>query len=482
MIFACVRALFILAAVDFAGGNSWVIGQTQLERAIASARKPNILFIFADDFAFDCTGFSGNAEIQTPNLDRLARRGTHFTHAYNMGGWNGAVCIASRAMLNTGQFLWRAQAGESRLQTEFVSPRRLWAQRLAAVGYETYFTGKWHVAAKVEDVFKTTSNIRGGMPKDHPTGYNRPQSTTDKDWLPWDTTWGGYWEGGRHWSTVVADDATGFLETAAKSEQPFFMYVAFNAPHDPRQAPQEFVAMYPVEKMHLPEPFYPEYPLAIGVRDIRDELLAPYPRTPLNVRANRAEYYALISHLDQEIGRVLQQLDKLKLTENTMIVFTADHGLAIGHHGLMGKQNLHDPSVRVPLLLAGPGIRENQLNSAPVYYQDLVPTTLEWAGAVVDQEIDFKSLRPLLLDPADQSYRAIYGAYTDTQRAVTIDQTKLIVYPKINQSQLFDLKLDPWETTDLSSDPAYATLRQRLFRELQKLQIQMGDKVALTID
>ena len=439
--------------------------------------KPNILFIFADDLAFDCVGYSGNQEVKTPNLDRLATRSTNFTHAYNMGSWSGAVCVASRTMLNTGHFIWRAKRGAGLLKKEYQPNNRLWSQRLAGAGYDTYMTGKWHVKADTGTIFKTARNVRGGMPKQADAGYNRPLSPDDRNWLPWDPKHGGFWQGGKHWSEVVADDATDFIDMASESDTPFFMYIAFNAAHDPRQSPKEFVDMYPLEDIALPEPFYEEYPYKLGMKRIRDEKLAPFPRTPHNVKVNRQEYYAIITHLDREIGRILNHLEESGQADNTYIVFTADHGLAVGHHGLMGKQNLYDHSVRVPFLISGPNVPQNKTNSAGIYMQDIVPTTLELAGAKIDDDIDFTSLLPLMNGESKQSYDSIYGGYLSSQRAVTKDGFKLIVYPGLNETLLFDLRNDPWETKNLAGNPESKKKLQELLTELQDLQVKFDDEL-----
>ena len=128
--------------------------------SITERAKPNVLFIFADDFAFDCVGYYGNDEVKTPNLDRLAKRSTNFTRAYNMGSWSGAVCVASRTMLNTGHFVWRAKTVQGNLNQDYVPQNRLWSQRMAGAGYDTYFTGKWHVKADTEKIFDTVRHVR----------------------------------------------------------------------------------------------------------------------------------------------------------------------------------------------------------------------------------------------------------------------------------------------------------------------------------
>ena len=278
----------------------------------AEKQKPNVLFVFADDQCFETLASSGHPVIQTPNLDRLTRQGTTFTHAFNMGSWSGAVCVASRCMLNTGRFIWRANAIYRNTAKE-MQAGRFWSKHMASAGYHTYMTGKWHVRADAAKAFETTAHIRGGMPNQVPEGYNRPLSRNDKKWLPYDPQWEGFWKGGKHWSEVVADDAIDFLNEAKDDDDPFFMYIAFNAPHDPRQSPKEYVDKYPLEDVDLPANFLEEYPYneaAATGRELRDEMLAPFPRTEYAVKVNRQEYYAIITHMDYQIGRILEHLKK----------------------------------------------------------------------------------------------------------------------------------------------------------------------------
>lgn len=450
--------------------------------ASRAAERPNILFILADDQCFETIHRLGNHEIKTPNLDRLVKSGTTFTHAYNMGGWSGAVCVPSRTMLNTGRFLWHTRQLDKNLEAERAGGR-LWALEMHRAGYETYMTGKWHLKIDPKKVFDVTRHVREGMPKDTPEEYNRPLDGKPDAWSPWDPTFGGYWEGGRHWSEVVADDAVEFMASAANSKNPFFAYVAFNAPHDPRQSPREFVEMYPVDKIKLPGNFVPEYPFkdAMGCgTTLRDERLAPFPRTEHAVKVNRREYYALITHMDAQIGRILDALEHSPAAGKTIVIFTADHGLAVGQHGLMGKQNLFDHSVRVPLIVAGPGVAKGRKIDVPVYLQDVMPTTIELAGKPKPDYVQFHSLLQLLRKQTSKSdYDAIYGAYLDLQRAVTMDGYKLILYPQIKKALLFDLGKDPLEMRDLSERPASRPKMEKLFARLRRLQVEMGDELNL---
>ena len=467
-----------------------------------AASKPNIVFLFADDLTYTAIHALGNEEIETPNLDRLVHNGTTFTHAYNMGGWNGAICIASRSMIISGRSVWRAkEVAESWPKGKAL--HQTWGKLMEAHGYDTYMTGKWHIAAPADTVFQTTAHIRPGMPpdawikrnqkkegttgydqeSDWPTGYNRPQNENDHTWSPTDTTFGGFWEGGKHWSEVLKDDALRFIDSAKEKENPFFMYLAFNAPHDPRQAPQEFIDKYPLDKISLPASFLPENPDkdAMGAGPgLRDEGLAPFPRTEYAVKVHLQEYYAIITHLDEQIGKILDALEQSGKMENTYIFFTADHGLSVGRHGLLGKQNLYDHSIRVPLMVAGPDIPENKKVERDIYLQDVMATSLELAGVQKPEYVEFNSFLDLAKGNASEShYDAVYGCYMDFQRMIRKDEFKLIVYPKAQKVLLFDLKSDPEEMNNLADDPAHAEKIASLFDELVKLQQNMGDSLDL---
>jgi choline-sulfatase len=213
---------------------------------------------------------------------------------------------------------------------------------------------------------------------------------------------------------------------------------------------------------------------------LRDEKLAPMPRTEFSVKTHRREYYALVTHLDAQIGRILDALDQSGQADKTWVFFTADHGLALGNHGLLGKQNMYDHSVRVPFIVAGPGVPRNAKNDEAIYLQDVMPTALELAGAEKPEHVFFKSLCPLLKCAQTRSnYDAVYGAYLDLQRAITHDGWKLIAYPKAKVLRLYHLADDPLELTDLAARPEHAGVRKRLFDRLTKLATEMGDALDL---
>lgn len=443
---------------------------------------PNILFIFADDQCYNTIHELGNQEVITPTLDELARQGTVFTTAYNMGGWHGAICVASRTMFATGKFLWRANALETSLDT-LASRGELWSMEMERLGYDTYMTGKWHVNISPREIFEHVGTVRGGMPGQVTEMYNRPLSADDWEWTPWDTTFGGFWQGGTHWSEVVANETMAFLDQSAGSESPFFMYVAFNAPHDPRQSPKEYVDLYPLEQISVPENFLPEHPYKdeIGCSAIlRDEKLAPFPRTEYAVRVHRQEYYAIISHMDRQIGRIMDHLEKTGQADNTYIFFSADHGLSVGQHGLIGKQSMYDHSLRPPMIIVGPDVPKGRRQEMAVYLQDIMPSTIEYAGGELPEYVEFHSLKAIIEGKKTSSpYAEIYGAYTNRQRMIRLDDYKLIVFPYAGVRRLFNLEEDPLEMDDLSLDSDQQERLDIMFARLRESMREMGDTLDL---
>lgn len=474
---ASVSAIFL---------TSILTGGVLLAAELETSKQPNILFLFADDLTYEAIRAFGHTDIDTPNIDRLVDRGTTFSHAYNMGSWSGAVCVASRTMLITGRSVWDANDIYKTTDKERQAGV-LWPQLLSQAGYRTFMTGKWHIRTDADKCFDIARHVRPGMPNTVESAYNRPPAQGKDLWSPTDTSLGGFWEDGRHWSAVTADDAIDFLGEAKAGEQPAFFYVAFNAPHDPRQSPQEFLDRYPIERIATAKPFLSEYPYAeeIGAgKKLRDEKLAPFPRTEQAVAVHRREYYAIITHLDAQIGRILKALDASGKAENTWIFFTADHGLSVGHHGLVGKQNQYDHSIRVPFVVVGPGVHKGVTDPTPIYLQDVMPTTLELAGAHQPEHIFFKSLLSRFgqtkSDASPKPYESIYGSYLTLQRSITHDGWKLIIYPNAKVLRLYHLQHDPHEMIDLAGQPDHAEQMTQLFDRFVALQRELKDSVDVT--
>ncbi len=470
-------------------------------------KKPNIVFVFADDMTYSAINALGNTEIKTPNLDRLVRQGTTFTHTYNMGAWNGAVCVASRAMIISGRSVWDVNEFRKGWK-ENKNFDKTWGKLMEGAGYDTYMTGKWHVDAPADSVFQNVVHIRPGMPRDawshqgtipyinkmieegkseeeiRAIGYNRPLNENDTLWNATNKAFGGFWQDGKHWSEVLKDDALGFIDQTKSSDKPFFMYLAFNAPHDPRQAPQEYLDMYPIENISVPESFLPMYPFKDNIGngpDLRDEALAPFPRTEYAVKTHIKEYYALITHLDDQIGEILNGLEATGKMDNTYIIFTSDHGLAVGRHGLLGKQTQFDHSIRPPFMIVGPDIPADKKVDVDIYLQDAMATSLDLAGVDKPDYVYFNSVLDLVDGSRTEShYDGIYNGYMNFQRMIRKDEFKLIVYPKGNTLLLFDMKNDPEEINNLAENPEYQEIVKVLFADLQQLQKQLNDPLDLS--
>jgi arylsulfatase A-like enzyme len=417
--------------------------------AEAAVRKPNILFILADDHRPDGLGALGNAVVKTPNLDGLVERGTAFTHCYTMGSMHGAVCQPSRTMLLTGRSWLRIPKPRDNGDDAANSMPKL----LSAAGYETFHVGKggneYTAGLKAFD-----TNI---IMDDHPSELRRVSSE-------------------RH-----ADAAIKFLRER-KRDKPFYLYFAPPVPHDPRVAAPEFHQLYSASRIPLPAAFMPQHPFDNGEMAVRDEKLAPWPRTPEDTKQQIADYYACITGLDHHLGRVFAQLKEIGEWDNTIVIFAGDNGLSLGEHGLFGKQNLYEfGGMHVPCVIAGPGIPKGR-SQALIYLMDLFPTLCEFGAAPVPAAVEGKSIVPILTGKQSKVRDALYTAYRDCQRAVRDDRWKLIRYPLVNKTQLFDVNADPHELNNLAEKLGYAdrvaTMTKLLEREMQRY----GDTYPLTVE
>ena len=463
-----------------------------------NASPRNVLIFVADDQTHRSIGCLNNPEVRTPHLDRLVRRGTAFTRAFHQGSWAQAVCVPSRAMLHTGRSLYRCGGPTC-------GDHPLLGETFGAHGYHTYATGKWHnqdaalgrsfreeqtlsLGMAMSTGFDFEANAPAGDPAQ--SAYGRP--ALGNVWAADDESRRGHWmptreDPGRieHSSTRWADDTIRYLKGRAGSDEPFLAYCAFHAPHDPRQAPTEFLDMYPVDAVELPPNYLPEHPFDQGDARVRDEQLAPWPRTQDVVRTHRREYHAILSHMDAQLGRVLDALDEAGLADQTLVVYTADHGLAVGEHGLMGKQNLYDHSLGVPLVFAGPGVRPGARSDALVYQHSVFATVAELCGVEAPAGLDFPSLAPLLRGGGLGPHETLYGAYRDYQRTCRDRRHKLILYPHLGRYQLFDTIDDPFETHDLALEAdarrRHRGVAQRLAEGLLAWQEAVGDGLALDL-
>ncbi|MEP6593085.1 MAG: sulfatase-like hydrolase/transferase, partial [Acidobacteriota bacterium] len=321
---------------------------------LRAADRPNILVIFTDDQRADTIAALGNPIIKTPNLDRLVHRGLSFSRAYMQGGFNGATCIPSRAMLLSGRSLFHAD--------ETMMKDVTWPEAFGKAGYTTFVSGKWHNGAPslLKEFQIARSMFLGGMTDPMHTSL----TTVDHGQLmpPVPSP--------KHTCQAFADETVRFLKEHHGG--PFLAYLPFDGPHDPHIVPDDFPVRYDPAAIPLPANFLPLHSFDNGEMIVRDELLLPWPRTPEAARAQLADYYRYVSYLDMLVGQVLDALEASPWAGNTIVVFAADSGVARGSHGLNGKQNLYEHSIRVPLVIAGPGIPRDRRTAAMTYLFDVL--------------------------------------------------------------------------------------------------------------
>jgi arylsulfatase A-like enzyme len=236
--------------------------------------------------------------------------------------------------------------------------------------------------------------------------------------------------------------------------------------------------MYDPAKVTLSKNFMPRHPFDNGELAVRDELLAPIPRTEADMRKHLADYYSAISNFDYELGRILDTLKNRGMADRTVVIFSSDQGLAVGgRHGLMGKQNLYE-HVKPPLMIAGPGISHGR-SDALVYLYDLFPTICELGGAKVPPAVEGKSLLPVVRGETPRVRETMFGAYRDCQRMIRDERWKLIKYNAkgVKNVQLFDLKNDPDELNNLAADLKVVGERERLEQLLLAARKEFSDPV-----
>ncbi len=449
--------------------------------------RPNILFLFADDLRHSTISALGAPQVKTPNLDKLAGRGVAFTRAHIMGGTSGAVCMPSRAMLHTGRTLFGIEREGQTIHRDHT----MLGEAFQQAGYHCFGTGKWHNGPTAfSRGFNDGDNIFFGGMDDH---WNVPVSHYHKDGEypkpkphPWDpgTSAGKQInqkvfdevKSGVHSSELFASTIVDYLKKRDRSK-PFLAYSAFMAPHDPRTMPKEYLDMYPASSIRLPDNFMPRHPFDNGELNVRDELLAALPRDPEETKRHIGAYYAMITHLDAQIGRIFQALHDSGAERDTIVVFAADNGLAVGQHGLFGKQNLYDHSVRVPLMMAGPGLPVKQKRSAFCYVLDIFPTLCDLTGVAKPASVQGQSFKPVIDKPSVKVREHVHTAYRHLQRGVSDDRYKLIEYnvEGKRRTQLFDLWQDPWEKSDLSAQPGHAGRVTSMRDLLGKWRTELGD-------
>jgi arylsulfatase A-like enzyme len=452
----CVIAVALLFIAS-GKGDSPIFADTKI--GTVPQAKPNICFILADDLRPDGLHSLGNVVVKSPNLDRLVERGLIFRSTYIVGSNVPAVCTPSRTMIQTGRSYFR---------TERTTPTL--AETVRDAGFASIRSGKFgnnpdkldlafdrHIDGKTAE--GNVENIVRFI-REHGKKGDSPIFA------------------GKH----TAGDAKSSAKIGTVPGKPLFLYLAPNEPHDPQHATDAFYAMYRPQDIPLPPNFLPYHPFDNGEMLVRDERTLPWPRTRENVTGKLARYYASVSYLDSQIARVVQALKETGRYEHTVFIIAGDNGLCLGEHGLLGKQNLYEfGGMHVPLVFAGPGIPGGETRSI-AYLYDIYPTICELCGIPVPNGLDAKSLAPIFRDKRAKVRDFAFTAYRDVQRSVRNDRWKLIRYPQIDKTQLFDLSADPHEMHDLAAAPKQAAKIKELMGILADQQKLYGDICPLSVE
>lgn len=464
---------------------------------VQAAKRPNILFIVVDDQSpFDLKVYNPDSKCETPNIDRLAREGMTLDAAYQMGSWSGAVCTPSRHMIMSGRTVWhlpgkRGRNNHPNENDKNLVPPNLADFTMAAVfnkaGYDTMRTckrGNSYEAANEQFTVRHDATKRGGTAES-----------------------GSEWHGDQVMNYLKEREAT-------SDEDPFLIYYGFSHPHDTRDGTPELLKKYGAinhtdkqnvppanpDQPQLPVNYLPEHPFHHGHPGLRDEVAVSgvwENRDEQTIRNELGRQFACNENIDIQIGRVLEQLEKMGELDNTWIVYTSDHGMAIGRHGLQGKQNLYEHTWRVPYIVKGPGIPAGTRGTGNIYLLDTLSTICDMAGIEAPKTNEGISFLPVLKQEQNVVRDTLYGVYCGGtkpgMRCVRKGDWKLIKYDvldgKVRETQLFNLAENPNEflpehhaskvmemtgikpqphQTNLAGDPRYS----RQLAEMEELLLQ----------
>ncbi len=444
----------------------------------ADAKRPNILFVLVDDQSpFDLKAYDPKSRLETPNIDRLAKDGMVLDAAHHMGAWSGAVCTPSRHMIMSGRTVWHIPGGQANPNTKDpkLVPPDLAQNTIPAVfnraGYATMRT------CKVGNSYEAANKL----------------FTVRKDAVKR----GGTDDTGSAWH---AEQVLTYLADRQKNKDaaPFLIYFGFSHPHDTRDGKPDLLAKYGAvnhtdkdklppanpKQPPLPVNYLEKHPFAHGHPNLRDEVAVSgvwEKRDERTIRNELGREFACSENIDVQIGRVLKQLEAMGELDNTYVIYTADHGMAIGRHGLQGKQNLYEHTWRVPFVVKGPGIKPGSRALGNVYLLDVLPTLCDLAGIKPPDTVEGISFKPVLEGKKATVRDVLYGVYAGGtkpgMRSVKKGDWKLIKYDvldgKVRQTQLFNLaenqheflaehgRKNPLET-NLADDPKYAEKRREL--------------------
>lgn len=463
-------------------------------------KKPNILFIMCDQMRYDAVGCAGNPHVQTPHLDRLAASGVHFTNAYTPD----PICVPARASLTTGCYPHKC-TGRKTNSGEIREGFPLLGEELNRRGYDTYAMGKLHYApylppghGRTTHGLQTTELAESGRMLSKFDPHHKQSGL--EDYLDYLHTvgWGGYSRGHglgnndvypapspipeEHYvDTWAAERGLHYLREhmAQRPERPFFMWVSFPKPHSAFDPPRPYDKLYDPRAMPAPT----------GSAELLqqrglDELFANNEKymwdllSPEARKVIKAYYYGLITHQDKQIGKLLDFLDDHELTEETIVIYTADHGEMLGDFGLYFKSNMYNGSVRVPLIIRYPHkLAGGQASDALAGLQDLLPTMLSLADAPLDKQVDGIDLSAVITDPSKgRPYYISQCGETPLQKYMIASREWKYIYHQLGGvEELYDQLHDPHELNNLADAPQHQDVKSLLRNELLHWCIDNGD-------
>lgn len=437
----------------------------------SSVDRPNILVIITDDQSPYTLQSYGNSHCETPALDRLAENGIVLDAAHHMGSWSGAVCRPSRTMVQTSFNVWRTAnikdikmgmnpetyVHEPEQRLAELSPEDAAYNSIPAVfnraGYSTFRT------CKIGNSFEAANRLYTGRSDASKRG------ASDED--------GSWWHG---------EQVMDFLKKreSLSDKNPFMIFYGFSHPHDPRYGKSDLLEKYGAVNENCPETanpnapplqanYLPAHPFPHGHPGLRDEERVQgvmTKRDEATIRNELGREYACIENIDIQIATVLNKLEEMGELENTYVIFTSDHGIAVGRHGLTGKQNLYEHTWRVPFIVTGPGIKAGSRAPGNIYLMDILPTICDLAGIEQSESMDGTSFKPVLLGEKESVRDVMYGVYCGGtkpgMRSVKKGEWKLIKYDvldgEVQETQLFNLDENPEEFLIQHHDPAVVSL------------------------
>lgn len=439
-------------------------------------KRPNLLVVLSDQHGGPFVGAAGHPVVRTPVMDRLAGEGVMFERAY----CHSPLCVPSRSAFVTGKTLQRIGVWDN--GEHLASSERTLGHRLTEAGYEAVLSGRMHF---------------NGQDKTH--GFDR-QIALDpdaNDTIPdWDA---GGKVLGHPFTSLPAEPGEGipkddraeaaaidFLEQRRDGANPWAMIVGFCHPHRPWNAEQRFWDRYPLEEIDMPRHGPAEvdnHPIHARNRELRE--MPEHGFAEANVRRARAGYYASIARVDEKLGRILDALDKTGQRDNTMVVYTSDHGEMLGDHGLWMKSAFFENSLRVPMIVSLPGRFEpGRTVTSNVSLLDLTATLCD-AGGADTSDMDGRSILPMLdgepaaaRDWPDDVRIEYYATWTDRPVGVYYHGDFKLIYAMDEPPQLFNLRDDPRETRDLSRDPSHSeqldAMRNALLDDWPVEQLNQG--------